>query len=54
MSVSGPYEFEHGIDILGWDGYTIILDVEEAMSRGGIEYLLGDIVGWIGNVNYWD
>jgi len=25
------YEFEHGIDILGWNGYAIILDVEKTM-----------------------
>jgi len=28
---SSSYEFEHGIDILGWNGYAIVLDVKETM-----------------------
>jgi hypothetical protein len=26
------YKFEHIVDVLGWDDYAIVLDVEEAMG----------------------
>jgi hypothetical protein len=38
------YQLEHVIDVLGWDGHAIVLDVEKAMCRSCVEHPLSDFL----------
>lgn len=47
------HHLEHVIDVLWWNGHTVILDVEKAMGRSCVQYLLSDCLGWPGDVDDW-
>ena len=45
------YEIEHVVDMLDGEYGAVVLNEEEAVGGGSIEYLLCDFRGWIGYVD---